>query len=75
METEHLSEIYDKFAASYDENRDAFNIDHIINGFHSKLASQTGKLLDLGCGAGVPLARSFIGRDWEVTGVDFSQNG
>lgn len=29
-------------------------------------------MLDLGCGAGVPIGRSFIDNGWSVTGVDFS---
>lgn len=73
METKDLSEIYDRFAASYDGNRDAFDIDHILSAFQARLSAGPGKLLDLGCGAGVPLARSFIELGWDVTGVDFSK--
>lgn len=73
METDTLSEIYDRFATSYDGNRDAFDIDHIISAFQSKLPTESGKLLDLGCGAGIPLAQSFVKLGWDVTGVDFSE--
>lgn len=72
MEPDKLSNIYDTFADSYDDNRDLFNIDGIINDFRSRLKIDTGTLLDLGCGAGVPTGRSFIDRGWSVTGVDFS---
>jgi len=72
MELDKLSKIYDKFADSYDSNRELFNIDGIINGFRDQLKSDSGNLLDLGCGAGVPIGRSFIDSGWSVTGVDFS---
>ncbi|MDH5548229.1 MAG: methyltransferase domain-containing protein [Gammaproteobacteria bacterium] len=73
METDSLSAIYDRFAESYDGSRDVFNIDEIINDFQSRLISKNGNLLDLGCGAGVPFARSFVDFGWNVTGVDFSE--
>ena len=72
MEPDKLSKIYDGFADSYDSNRELFNIDGIINGFRDRLKSDSGNLLDLGCGAGVPLGKSFIDSGWSVTGVDFS---
>ncbi|MEO0983016.1 MAG: class I SAM-dependent methyltransferase [Pseudomonadota bacterium] len=31
-----------------------------------------GRLLDLGCGAGEPIAAYFIDQGWQVTGVDFA---
>lgn len=74
MELNKLSNIYDKFAESYDSNRDLFNIDGIIDDFRGQLKADTGKLLDLGCGAGVPIGRSFVDSGWSVTGVDFSSS-
>ncbi len=37
------------------------------------LEPENGKLLDLGCGAGEPVARYFINNNWHVIGVDFSE--
>ena len=37
-----------------------------------KLLPQSGKVVDLGCGAGVPLTRYFADRGYEVTGYDIS---
>lgn len=68
-----LQEIYNGFAKSYEENRGFFNISEILDSFHSQLALAQGNLLDLGCGAGEPVARYFIDRNWTVTGVDFSE--
>ena len=73
MEQDKLANIYDKFAESYDGSRELFNIDEIITDFHTRLAPETGNMLDLGCGAGVPIGQSFVNNGWTVTGVDFSQ--
>ena len=68
-----LHEIYDGFAKTYEENRGFFDISEILDSFFSQLALAQGDLLDLGCGAGEPVARFFIDRNWSVTGVDFSE--
>jgi len=68
-----LQDIYDGFAETYESNRGNFDLTEILNTFHSRLEHTPGKLLDLGCGAGEPLGRYFIDRDWSVTGVDFSK--
>ena len=41
--------------------------------FYSTLKLDNGKLLDLGCGAGEPVARYFTDHNWSVVGVDFSE--
>jgi len=68
-----LKEIYNGFADTYESNRGAFDITDILSSFYSSLDEDNGKLLDLGCGAGEPVARYFIDNDWEVTGIDFSE--
>jgi cyclopropane fatty-acyl-phospholipid synthase-like methyltransferase len=68
-----LQEVYDGFADAYEANRGVFDLTEILNTFYSGFGQNSGKLLDLGCGAGEPLGRYFIDRDWSVTGVDFSK--
>lgn len=68
----NLQEIYNRFAAVYESNRDLFDVGEIFNEFYAGLSLDNGHLLDLGCGAGEPFARWFIERGWQVTGVDFS---
>jgi cyclopropane fatty-acyl-phospholipid synthase-like methyltransferase len=68
-----VQEIYDGFAETYAENRGLFDMTEVFASFYGRLAVAKGRLLDLGCGAGEPLARLFIDRGWTVTGVDFSQ--
>lgn len=67
-----LHEIYNRFADTYESNRGAFDISSILRMFYDALGKNEGELLDLGCGAGEPVARYFIGKGWRVTGVDFS---
>jgi len=66
-------EIYDNFADTYDSNRGAFDISRILDDFYFLFGESKGQILDLGCGAGEPVARYFISHGWQVTGVDFSQ--
>ncbi len=73
MDYAYLQKVYDGFAESYDENREQFDIDELIRSFYQRLKNNHGELLDLGCGAGIPLARFFVERNWSVTGVDFSR--
>jgi cyclopropane fatty-acyl-phospholipid synthase-like methyltransferase len=68
-----LQEIYNGFAKSYEENRGIFDISEILQSFYAQLAVTNGDLLDLGCGAGEPVARFFVDRNWSVSGVDFSE--
>ena len=68
-----LQDIYNGFAKSYEENRGFFDISEILDSFYSQLTFEEGNLLDLGCGAGEPVARYFIDRNWAVMGVDFSE--
>jgi len=67
-----LQKIYDRFADTYDKNRGVFDMSDVIADFHKRLPGLSGRLLDLGCGAGEPFPAYFIGQGWQVTGVDFS---
>lgn len=71
MKPDSLAAAYDEFARTYDDNRGLFDMGPVIADFASRLPA-TGHLLDLGCGAGEPVAQAFIDRGWSVTGVDFS---
>ena len=66
---EDVRRAYEAFAATYDGQRGQFNLDPVLDAFLARLPKQ-GALLDLGCGAGEPVARTFIERGWTVTGVD-----
>ncbi|MEI6623166.1 MAG: methyltransferase domain-containing protein, partial [Actinomycetes bacterium] len=68
---ESLAAVYDAFAQTYDANRDAFDMTGPLRDLWTRLPT-SGDLLDLGCGAGEPVARDFLSHGWRVTGVDFS---
>ncbi|CAA0095579.1 27-O-demethylrifamycin SV methyltransferase [Halioglobus japonicus] len=68
-----LSAVYDTFATTYEENRGLFDMSDILESFYAQLSPEQGRLLDLGCGAGEPVARYFTDQSWSVIGVDFSE--
>jgi len=68
-----VCESYEKIAAWFDEHRskdlmEKEYLDLIIQSIPSR-----GTILDLGCGTGEPLAKFFIERGYQVTGIDGSQ--
>jgi ubiquinone/menaquinone biosynthesis C-methylase UbiE len=67
-----LQKVYDRFAETYDKNRNLFDMTDVIADFYKRLHCPAGRLLDLGCGAGEPFPAFFIQQGWQVTGVDFS---
>lgn len=71
--TTSLNDIYNQFAETYDSNRGSFDISKILDRFYRVVGHEKGQLLDLGCGAGEPVACYFINKGWQVTGVDFSE--
>jgi len=66
-----LCAVYDRFADAYEASRGLFDMTPVLADFQARLPA-TGRLLDLGCGAGEPFASHFIRHGWRVTGVDFS---
>ena len=67
-----LKAVYDRFADTYHDNRGQFDISPILNGLIAGHSLEQQHLLDLGCGAGEPVAATFLRQGWTVTGVDFS---
>jgi len=62
--------VYEKVAAEWDSNRRKFaGEDGYLNLMLEKLPAGA-RVLDLGCGTGVPIARFFVERGFAVTGVD-----
>ena len=64
---------YDDIAQTYHEQRDKFKSDALLSGFCS-LLPPGGDVLDVGCGAGVPVARFLVDAGFRVTGVDVSSS-
>ena len=65
-------QIYEKHARAWDEHRPrVFFEQHWLDKFIKLLPSE-GQVLDVGCGAGEPIARYFLKCGLQVTGLDAS---
>ena len=65
--------VYDRQAVAYDAQRSRALFEaRWLARFTSGLPAG-GRVLDLGCGAGEPIARWFIAEGFRVTGIDFSE--
>jgi ubiquinone/menaquinone biosynthesis C-methylase UbiE len=64
---------YDDIARTYHEQRDKFKSNELLAGF-SSLLPPAGDVLDVGCGAGVPVARFLVRAGFKITGVDVSSS-
>ena len=64
---------YNKIAKEYQANRHIFKNSKELEEFASSL-SENAKILDVGCGAGVPVTKFLVECGFDVTGVDFSES-
>jgi ubiquinone/menaquinone biosynthesis C-methylase UbiE len=64
---------YDSLAEKYQAIRHAFDNEKELGKFTSLLPKRA-KVLDVGCGTGVPVAKSLVEKGFDVTGIDFSNN-
>ena len=62
---------YDDIARTYHKQRDKFKSNELLIGF-STFLPPGGDVLDVGCGAGVPVVRFLVDAGFNVTGVDVS---
>jgi 2-polyprenyl-3-methyl-5-hydroxy-6-metoxy-1,4-benzoquinol methylase len=62
-----------KIATKWDEDRGKTNVEKIIIEFVSKIKPK-GKILDIGCGTGFPIAKYLSDREFSITGIDISEN-
>lgn len=64
---------YDNIARTYHEQRDRFKSNELLTAFSSFLPPG-GDVLDVGSGAGVPVARFLVDAGFKVTGIDVSSS-
>jgi SAM-dependent methyltransferase len=67
-----VASLYEDIADWFDASRPRTLIEAEYLSLALKSAPRKGSLLDLGCGAGEPIARYFIANGFKVTGVDLS---
>ncbi len=65
--------VYERKAAIYDAQRGRSLTEARWLARFARQLPDGGRLLDLGCGAGEPIARWFIAEGFSVTGVDFAE--
>jgi ubiquinone/menaquinone biosynthesis C-methylase UbiE len=63
---------YDKIAEVYQANRHELDNMNQLKEF-ANLLPKNAKILDVGCGAGVPVARFLVESGFQVVGIDFSE--
>lgn len=63
---------YDKIARKYHEKRNKLDRRNELEQFASMLP-KNAKILDAGCGSGVPVSKFLSDKGFEVTGVDISE--
>ena len=66
-------ESYNKIAEKWAEERDKSFPGKLVMDFSSKI-KPNGKILDIGCGTGYPIAKYFSDNGFSVTGIDISEN-
>lgn len=66
------SPLYDLIADWFDANRGRSGMEAPYLARICDTKSADGTVLDIGCGAGEPIAKYFIDHGWQVTGVDLS---
>jgi ubiquinone/menaquinone biosynthesis C-methylase UbiE len=64
---------YNRRAEEYHASRHAYDNSKELKEFVS-LLPKNARVLDVGCGAGVPVAEFLVESGFDVTGVDFSEN-
>lgn len=62
---------YDRLVDAYLQNRGEYDTSGWLERFASRI-KPGGRILDLGCGAGVPIAKALAGKGFQVTGLDIS---
>jgi SAM-dependent methyltransferase len=70
--SEYIIGLYERHAQTWDDNRPRAIMEKAWLDRFCTLLPKGGAVLDLGCGSGEPLARYFIERGYELTGVDSS---
>ena len=67
----YIEKQYDLMARSYNDNRHLFDNSAQLEELGG-LVGKGDRILDAGCGSGIPVARYFTGLGCEVTGIDVS---
>ena len=70
--SESIIDLYERHARSFDRDRTRSLVEKPWLDAFLALLPEDGRILDLGCGSGEPIARYCLWRGFDVTGVDAS---
>ena len=65
--------VYERQTARFDAERDTSGLETAWLAGVRSMAAANAAVLDLGCWSGVPIARGFIERGHDVTGIDYAR--
>lgn len=66
-----VKEGYTRIAEKYAKQRHIYPNNALLAKF-AKYVPKKSRVLDLGCGAGIPIAKTLVARGYDVTGIDFA---
>jgi cyclopropane fatty-acyl-phospholipid synthase-like methyltransferase len=72
MSNDFVKQQYNKLAENYSAGRDIYKNDKYLEKLNSLLASNS-TILDIGCGAGVPVDKYLLDHGHKVVGLDISE--
>lgn len=71
--TYHQGLSYDNIADDFASMRDSFHTEQKYLDFVINAIDKRSHILDIGCGSGFPIAKYFMDKNFEVTGIDGSE--
>ncbi|MGA2911097.1 MAG: class I SAM-dependent methyltransferase [Candidatus Levyibacteriota bacterium] len=72
MSNDFVKQQYNKLAENYLVGRDAYKNDKYLENLNTLLVPNS-RILDIGCGAGIPIDKYFLDRGHKVIGLDISE--
>lgn len=72
QKSKFVREGYNKIAEEYHKQRDKYKNSLLLAKFQKNLP-EGSRIIDLGCGAGVPVAKFLAGKGQRVVGIDFAE--
>jgi cyclopropane fatty-acyl-phospholipid synthase-like methyltransferase len=72
MSSDLVKESYNKIAEDYSSQRDVFKNNKYLEKL-IQLLKPHARILDLGCGSGVPIDKYLVDKGFKVTGIDISE--
>ena len=73
QQSEIVRKGYNNIAEKYDKQRKLYQSEGLLQKFLRSIPKNS-RILDLGCGAGIPVTKFLVNDGFETVGIDFSEN-